>query len=379
MTTETRRRDLGLKAVMADLAAPRPAARLLRDRLFHPRSGNVMFAPLVKENPYQSLLYSAFSPRPKPIALARAGRIRPLLRAPVYHIHWDEFLFPAGDTRRATKNMEALRAFVRSGGKVLWTMHNAVPHDLVDPILIKSFRDHRRQLIELSSLVHVHSRAAEAALVSHYDVSKENVVLIPHPSYGDWYGTPAPLPPQGDRFELLVFGSRRGNRGLELIRSAIASVPDPGRYFQVTIAGSSAQEWQGLKHENPHISNIDTVPGFIPDENIGGLFAKANFSVFGFSEILTSGSLMLSLTMGVPPIAPDLPSIRELLSGPLSALLYRSGDPRHLAEVIGYAASLDGPTVADLRAHCLQVADAAEPGRVSAMLADAISALQRKH
>ena len=45
------------------------------------------------------------------------------------------------------------------------------------------------------------------------------------------------------------------------------------------------------------------------------LFADAEFCLFGFDSALTSGSLMLALTLGKPVIVPEFASLMEVFEG----------------------------------------------------------------
>ena len=51
-------------------------------------------------------------------------------------------------------------------------------------------------------------------------------------------------------------------------------------------------------------------------------FRAADFAVFPYAQVLTSGSLLLALSFGLPPVVPAVGMTREVLEGTDAGMLY---------------------------------------------------------
>ncbi|SFR19276.1 glycosyltransferase [Poseidonocella sedimentorum] len=365
-----------------DHARRRQGRQILRTAAWkaaHPRGRVVLFGPAVFENPYQTLLYSAFGGRVVPASPQRAPLYRRLGLADVYHLHWDEFHLapepgPGSDGARPDY-CAPLAAFRARGGRLVWTVHNAEAHSGMTPERAALFEAGRAFLGREADLIHVHSAQARELICERYGADPARVALLPHPAYTGWYSAPAPganVP--AARF--LAFGAFRENKGLDLILEGARRAAQQTDLGGLHIAGRGAERATEIA---PGISAegvaLQLSPGFVPDTAIAGLFSAAEFCVFGFSSILTSGSLMLALTFGTVPIVPDLPAMRAVLPAPFRPLFFAPGDAADLARVMAAAAAMPGEQRAALRAEALGLAQTLHPRTVSARLEAAIAAL----
>ena len=99
----------------------------------------VHVAPFYRGNPYQAMLYADLSSVGAvmvPVSditghlVARAGSTEPGL----FHLHWtNPIVQPAADEGEGRQRLDAfiaaLDAFRDSGGRLIWTIHNVLPHD----------------------------------------------------------------------------------------------------------------------------------------------------------------------------------------------------------------------------------------------------------
>jgi glycosyltransferase involved in cell wall biosynthesis len=97
--------------------------------------------------------------------------------------------------------------------------------------------------------------------------------------------------------------------------------------------------------------------------------------VFAFEELLTSGSLLLALSFGCVPVAPDWPMVREVLPPEVHGLLYRPGQVDALADRLLSISRIDVAEHERLRSACMAAAEACHPRIVSRRFEEALDAL----
>jgi glycosyltransferase involved in cell wall biosynthesis len=88
---------------------------------------------------------------------------------------------------------------------------------------------------------------------------------------------------------------------------------------------------------------------YVPEAEVGALFAGADLVVFPYRQVDASGALMLALPFGVPVVASRIGVFRELLEHGVTGLLATPGDDKDLAIVLTRALRDD-----DLRATLRQ-------------------------
>ena len=103
----------------------------------------------------------------------------------VFHLHWLNFLFEKIEDRalaHAEVNdfLAKLERFKALGGRLVWTVHNTVSHDLP----FSDLEQELAQLItQLADVIHVHSEASIAEVEEAFDIPREKVKICPHGSY----------------------------------------------------------------------------------------------------------------------------------------------------------------------------------------------------
>lgn len=342
------------------------AAYLALRKAFGLDSCVIGVATAFPDNPYQSLIYSAWSHHvvgsymPTIAKLARYGLVTGL------HLHWDEYLFPADRPNMVEASLAAIRAIRKRGGRIAFTVHNSVPHDyLDDPEKIMHFRSWRHWLLGQSDVVHVHSRAARDLILSEYDISPERLHVVSHPSYAGVF-TPLKRPDAPtDRRRFLAFGRVRLNKGVPNLVEAFKDLAVPGRDIELHVAGLGADIFDGAELGG---NRLILSPDFVTNADIPSLFANAEFCVFGFDSALTSGSLMLALTLGKPVIIPKFASLMEIFEGGTAPLSYTPGDMENLRYVLARAAAMEEGEIAELAEQSLRIAEIFDPATISKKL-----------
>ena len=345
-------------------------AHLALRKAFHPGGRVIAVTPAFADNPYQGLIYSAWSHRAVGTDMMTVAKLTKWGLATGLHLHWDEYLFSVDRPEIMQASLSAIKSTRARGGRIAFTVHNVVPHDdLGDPEKVRHFRTWRQWLLEQSDAVHVHSRAAREMILSDYDIAPERLHVVPHPSYAGVF-TPLERPvAPADRRRFLGFGSVRRNKGMPNLIGAFKGLAVPGRDIELHIAGRGAEAFEGADLGG---NRLILSPGFVAEVEIPRLFADAEFCVFGFDSALTSGSLMLALTLGKPVIVPEFASLMEVFEGGPAPLSYKPGDVEDLTSLLARAAAMDEDEIAELAEQSLRIAKALDPTVISRQLEEAL-------
>lgn len=281
-----------------------------------------VYAPHFIGNPYQALLTMAMPDHDiAAVGSANIGdgvkaiRSAKQVRERVLHLHWlNGVLSGAGTAEEAHRRVDAfarqLDAVHADGIKLVWTMHNVLPHESV-------FEDQevriRELIVERADLIHVMSpRSAELA-APLFTLPADRTVRVEHPGYQGFYPQWISRAAARRQFGftpgeqvVLVLGAIKPYKGLQELAQRIDDVS--GRHprrVSLLIAGSAGsdkgtRELLDLADRHPA---IHVLPERIPAEDVGTLFAAADVAAVPYTASLNSGALVLGLSMGVPVLA----------------------------------------------------------------------------
>jgi glycosyltransferase involved in cell wall biosynthesis len=341
--------------------------RALFSKLISPWKPVVLYAPGNFQNPYQSLLYSGFKAYVTPVTLDKVLRYRKFGLGSVLHIHWDEVIIPKSDQRKADFAKQIIKQFHNSGGKIVWTIHNKFPHEIESEIEKERFLSNRAFMCKYADKIHVHNDYSRKYLIDNFDFDHNKVIVVAHPSYLEWYCIPEISKTYSRNKRFLLFGNMRGYKGFDLVTEALSKVKQADNIEEFHVAGHGAD----LLDNNQILSSklaIKFTGGYINDQQVQMFYESADFAIFGFKAILTSGSVILAISFGVPPIAPAHPALLESLPEELHDLLYKPNDANDFARVIDYALSLDEKTYSKKVVACNLFSEKTKPSTISRKL-----------
>lgn len=317
----------------------------------------VFYPDYTPYNSYQTCFYRAcppgYSAQPGTIeaAIRRLGDGRPT----IFHLHWEDHVFrgawPDATAERELCHsfLKALRYFIEGGGIFVWTVHNLQPHDKFHADVHREFQS---ELLALAHRVHVHSRSTLAELQSRSRADiRGKVDIIPHGNYcglkrGKRARRDGPL-------ELLFFGQVRPYKGVEELTRKVDALVAEGERLRLTVAGPHHGRLD-LTHLRPEtIERLTIVDRAIEETEIPGFYAAADFAVAPYRAVTTPGSLILALSLGVPVIAPALPSITELLEEAPVGILYDAEDSDGLQDALRRACAMTPDQRAALKRNAL--------------------------
>lgn len=240
----------------------------------------------------------------------------------VLHIHWTAPIAQSARSHReAAKRVRTVEkglAEARGRGvKVMWTVHNRLPHELTH---LEAERRLYAVLAEAADLIHVMAPATAELVSDVVTLPPEKIVLIPHPSYLGVYDSDISRREARESFGLepddhaiLFLGQIRPYKGIDLLLEATAKAGRvDGRRPVLLLAGSATPE-SIAQYDALKPAGIRTVTAFesVPDADVARWYRAADVAVFPYRAILNSGSLHLAATMNVPAILPGLPHLRK--------------------------------------------------------------------
>jgi beta-1,4-mannosyltransferase len=331
------------------------------------------FPDFTSGSPYQARLAETLAPhgwavRPGDVGTAiRAARTGPA----VFHLHWEQPTYvaaadEAGAAGLAEDFLRALDFFRAAGGLLVWTLHNAAPHEERFPAVNAALQ---RGLARRADLVHAHNHAGAAHAMA-LGAPADCILLSRHPSYAETYPDDITdhaarryLGLDGDDVVFAFFGAMRDYKGLPRLMRAFdlahAALPS----IRLVLAGRCSEPC-AARFLAPTPA-LRVLPRQIADAEVQYVMRAADCVVLPYEVILTSGALALAQGFGRPVIVPDLPSMREEVADGANGFLYATGSDGALAAALWRAAD-DLPA---LRGPMRCVARATVAGRTFAGLA----------
>jgi beta-1,4-mannosyltransferase len=317
------------------------------------------FTPFYTGNPFQSLLYGGFVVE----GMVAAGTFRaedlrsatqhwPADLPLVVHLHWLNQVLA-----KATTNDEANRAVDRHtglldllkarGARLVWTVHNTLPHDL--RFEAQEVRM-RHDVIDRADLVHIMSPRTPELVADWFTLPPERLYQCDHPGYHgvypDWVSRSDArrrlrIPDQA--VALLLTGALKPYKGLNELLDAVdqVSAERPGSLV-LLVAGKpdDAAETQAFITRAAQHPAVRLLPGKIPDADIQVLMRAADLVALPYRRSLNSGVLALALTFGRPVLLPANSGSVPLVDGG-AGLIYPDDSPSALADAVRAGLSLD--------------------------------------
>lgn len=344
-----------------------------------------VFAPHFFGNPYQEILNMALPEFGFAVRGARSydEAAQHLLSSSmpgpkVLHLHWLNVVLAGTDTREAA--MARIDGFDRllttlkaKGVRLVWTMHNVLPHESVFTDLEVRLRE---VVIGHADLIHIMNPESAALSAPYFALPREKTVRVEHPGYNGYY--PMWKSRGAARAELgfsptekvaLVLGAIKPYKGLlELARDVDLIVRDHPRKVSLVIAGQpgSDAETQELLDLGAAHPAIHILPEQLSANDVGLLYAAADTAVIPYRASLNSGALVLALSMGRPVIARESAGSTHLL-GSGAGGVYSSGDQLR-------SALLDSSWVAGATREAERMAVRLRPERISTHFATVMRA-----
>jgi glycosyltransferase involved in cell wall biosynthesis len=229
----------------------------------------------------------------------------------------------------------------RRGARLVHTVHNLLPHDTAHD------RDglHRR-LYRICDRLICHTADTAMRLEREFDVSPERIDVIPH---GPLFAEPPELTPREarqrlgldpDRPVFLWQGVLAPYKGIDLLLDAwaevVRSLPAHVRTPCLLIAGRGPEEdTRAVRNRVGQLeAPVKLHLKYIPATELPCYYQAADFLLYPYREITTSGALMTGLNYGKPIVASDLPAFRAVVENGVNGLLFPNTSAADLARTM---------------------------------------------
>jgi glycosyltransferase involved in cell wall biosynthesis len=234
------------------------------------------------------------------------------------------------------------------GIRVVWTVHNLVDHESPNRRAETLFS---RLLFKLADAVFFHCERARQLVQEQYRLpprALEKSVVVPHPSYVGLYDDRATKDEARTRLSIrpsdvvfLFFGSIRRYKGGPELVDAFTSSSSLGR-ARLLVAGQVPDESlaRELASAAAGDGRIEIRAAFVDPSEVQWFFRAADFVVFPYREVLTSGSLLLAMSFAKAVIVPRLGCISETVDGD-GAIVYDPHEPGALSRALESAMTVD--------------------------------------
>jgi len=300
----------------------------------------------------------------------------------VLHLHWLARVLrgveaDAEGRERVASFIGALDGFLATGGRLIWTVHNVLPHDTAFPDVDLELR---RAVVARADVVHVLSAGTVAAAAPRYAIPTEKVLHVPHPAYLGVYPDDVSDAEARRHHGLgagdVVFGfvgNLRPYKGLDDLLDAFDSLtaaPPDARRRRLLIAGMPAAD----RSVDALVARARAHPDVIvdarriPSDQMALPLRASDVIVLPYHASLNSGALLLALSFGRPVIAAASPHVTETV-GPDASITFPAGDREALTAALRGADPLLTPA-ARQAAHA--TARRFDPGEISGRFAGAL-------
>ncbi|WP_417863541.1 glycosyltransferase [Vreelandella venusta] len=278
------------------------------------------YGPVAQRNQFQALLYSAqekFNVSILPIHdLGLCGDI-PWPGKVICHFHWIH-----GKTGQAKSEAEAdeavvywenlLRRIKENGHKIVWTVHNVMPHETV---WVEQDRKIHQMMSDAADALHVMASDSAKLTEQFYTLDESKMFVVPHPTYEgaqpdeisrDEARTQLRI--DEDEFVFLSFGAIMEYKGYDRLMAAYDQLRGKTRKrTRLVIAGlpsdkALVEKITAWGEGKPDVI-LDMTP--VPHDKLQVYFRSADIAVCPYRRTMNSGAAMMAITFDLPVLGPN--------------------------------------------------------------------------
>ncbi|TCL81324.1 MULTISPECIES: glycosyltransferase [unclassified Curtobacterium] len=281
--------------------------------------------PAYRDNPYLNLMLLA--PRARGWNVLESLRLEQLEQhlgrfgtGDVFHMHWTSPIVQRhdDDLDEAQARLDRFRTAVDAartrGARLVWTIHNVLPHDARH---LELELELNRYLAGAADVVHVMNRDTPTAVSSYYELDPAKVVHLPHPSYQGVY--PDSVSREEARASLgltdrdhavLAFGQMRPYKGIDVLVEAVRRTEPSERPVLLLAGRTTSDDLEEIDRSLGDDVRAVREHDQVEDIDVQRWFRAADTAVFPYRRVLNSGVLHLAASFGVPSVLPDEPHLR---------------------------------------------------------------------
>ena len=226
----------------------------------------------------------------------------------IFHLNWFENVNGSFDF---IKKLLKLSYPIAAGKKIVWTMHNKMPHSKNVPKLQRFLL---RLLKRRAAAIVIHSNLSKELLFKESPRFAEKAIYLPHPHYFGAYGTGRIGFDLSDQpLQLLFFGVIKPYKNIEILIDVVQEFD--AKEIELTIAGKCYdQEYENALKQKIHQPNIRINFQFLDDEQLIDTIERHELLVLPYDlrSSLNSGTVILAFSYGRSVICPQIGTILDV-------------------------------------------------------------------
>ena len=242
---------------------------------------------------------------------------------------------------KANQLLDNIRDLKDSGGKIVYTMHNPLPHNRTFTDIDKMIN---KEMYSLSNHIIVLGPSAKEIIIKNQNIDTP-ISVVKHISFNEFYGK-KPDKNQVRReiglpTNAIIFGnigSIKPYKGLEfIIKSFIkfSEAQNHNKELHLLIAGyTSDNEYITSLKKDCSNKNITIINRDLNNKDLIKFISTLDYSVFAFKDIWASGSVILSLSYKIPVIVPDIGCMPDYVKHSNNGYLYKSKNQNSLIQTL---------------------------------------------
>ncbi|WP_320535865.1 glycosyltransferase [Pseudarthrobacter sp. IC2-21] len=289
------------------------------------------YTPVGRVNPYQSLLYKATSEydiATVPIVDSWSFGSLPLVGSRgsqlILHIHWTSFILNDVKNYTTAKKklgdfQSAIDEFKSRGGRIVWTLHNIIPHGAQYPDLEMMAQ---QILADEADVLHVLSDASAEMMSSALTIDRAKLLTVPHPNYRTTYEDYVTRNNARLEFGIgpkdrvyVILGALKAYKGLQRLLDAFDEFCDldPSIPRKLLVGGNP----DGTPEVDAFVAQCQAHPNVlieakkVPNHFVQNYMRAADVGLAPYTRMLNSGAILLYQSFDLPIIASDVPAIWE--------------------------------------------------------------------
>jgi len=224
-------------------------------------------------------------------------------------LHWFE------KRKNYASGVSFLEKCRKKGVKIIWNVHNKIPHEATDYERAKSFM---KLLADVSHKIVIHSTSTTQVikeLCENDEAVLQKIVYVPHPHYIGIYGQQKKDNNlDNNKLKLCFFGAIKKYKNVELLISAVTELGFDD--VELTIYGRCrprkyAKSLSLLAEKN---KNIKTHFKFVHDSDIPEILASCHLLAlpYNLDSSLNSGATILAFSYGRTVLSPNTGTLDDI-------------------------------------------------------------------
>jgi glycosyltransferase involved in cell wall biosynthesis len=347
----------------------------------------VVHAPYIGQNAYQPRLLEELG-RVGIDAIGAKRTAHPFVRqlfswrCDVLHLHWTQLRWLGPRLLRTAaiaSYFAQLRALQRGGTRIVWTIHNLVPHECDDPGAELVFLARLAETVD-ACIVHSESArdevvASVASLGGSASAIAAKLRVVPHGNYIGCYrpartreAERARLGIADDETVFAFVGQVRDYKNVDGLARAFRTADLPRARLLIRGRPRGDAVDRAVRDACADDPRIDYRAEFLADDELAATLLASDAVALPYHDCLTSGAALLAMSFGKAIVAPDRGCFRELV-GAGAVGLYRGDAPGGIAHALR-ALATDPAARAASGARNLEIAKAADWSAIAAMTAE---------